>query len=666
MSKKKQSRSERRAQERKARKSQKQEIKTTKKPVSKLQWLAGLFAIAITLICFHEVDGFEFTNWDDDRNTYENPNVVNFSFDEFGKHTKNIFSSHVIGNYNPLTILTFGIDKELHGIDSPGPWHWENVILHLICVWLVYQICLLLGLSWRGALFAALLFGIHPMRVESVSWITERKDVLFGAFFLGALALYIKQKSNPSMIKVVSITILFILALLSKIQAVTLPLTLLAVDYYMDKNVSWKNVWNKAHYFLLSLIVGLVGIHFLGKQGSLETNETFEFFDRIFIGAFSFIVYLIKSIIPYRLSPLYPYPSSLPWYFYVSIVIVPIFLYALWKLHKSGKKIWIFGLLVFTFNIMFMLQVLGAGQGFIADRFTYIPYLGLFFIAAYYLDQVWKSDLAYRSIVIGVAAIYIVVMGWMTYQQNKIWQNSGTMWTHVLQYYQQSTLPYGNRANYYRNIGEYEKALSDYSKTLALKADNPEAYNSRGRLYFTKGGNENIQKALQDYTSAITIMEKRPPGPDRNRSLGEFYINRGATYARLGETYKAIEEMNKGIELKPDHESGYLNRSVMYNQLGDYPKALADIETYFKYNPYNPDLWYESARLKRALNRATEAIDDYSRAIQLNPKKGIFYYERARTYQSLGNTNEAKSDLSMAIQLGYSNIDPAFRQSLGM
>lgn len=257
-------------------------------------------------------------------------------------------------------------------------------------------------------------------------------------------------------------------------------------------------------------------------------------------------------------------------------------------------------------------------------------------------------------------------MSVMTFNQNKIWKNSGTMWSHVLKYYKNTDLPYGNRANYYRDAKKYDLALSDYDEAIRLKPFNPEALNSRARLYFNKGGAENLKLAAADYNAAIEKKLSLPKDPDRDESLGEYYINLGATYAMLGNGTGAIEEFNRGLELKPNHVTGYLNRSVIYNQLGDYPNALKDIETYFTYNPYNADLWYEAGRLKRALNRLPEAVKDYTEAIRLNGKKGVFYYERSRTQSQLNQIDAAKRDLAKAIQLGYAKIDPEYRTQMGM
>lgn len=628
---------------------------------SYLKWLPGIIAVIVTFIVFTTAIKNDFVNWDDDRNFYENPLVQNISKDNFWKNTNEIFSSGVIGNYNPLTIWTFAIENRFIGLENPSRWHLHNIFLHLICVFLSYRIALLLGLSWRGAIFLALLFGIHPMRVESVAWVTERKDVLFGAFYLGALLQYVKYKHDQKTIRWLWMTSLFILSLFSKIQAVSLPLSMMAVDYFMDKKWEIKTVINKTPFFILSLIFGIVGVVMLKDFGSLASAEdtiNWNFFQRLFLGAFSFIIYLIKLIVPFRMSPLYPYPSSFPWYFYPSMLIAPIVIYTLYISYKKEYKALFFGLAFFIVNIIFLLQILGAGQGYLADRFTYIAYFGLFFVIAYYVEKYLISNPNHVTAVVGSLGVYLVFFAAMTFQQNKIWKNSATLWTHVLKYYQQTTLPYGNRANYYRDNKMYTEALADYNKTISMKDAQPQAYNSRARLFFDLAkGRDTLLLALADYNKAISY----------DSTDGEFLVNRGATYARLGDVEKAIENFNQGLKLKPDHAVGYLNRSIMYNATGKIDLAHEDITSYLKLNPYNADLWYEKGRALRLLERPKEAIQAYDEAIKLKSNnKGLFHYERSRTYAGLNMMNEAKADLQTAIQLGYTNIDPSYKQQLGM
>lgn len=632
-----------------------------KKNTIDTKWAAAIIVVLVTFLCFTSALNNEFVNWDDDRNFYENPLVQNINKENFWDHTKDIFTSGVIGNYNPLPIWTFAIEKLWFGFENPTYWHFNNILLHLICVFLVFRIATLLGLRWQGALVVSLLFGIHPMRVESVAWVTERKDVLFGSFYLGALLQYIKYKHDNTNIRWVWMTLLFILSLFSKIQAVSLPLSMMAVDYFMNKRFSLKDVLSKLPFLLLSLAFGIYGVITLKEYGSLATvedNTDFNMIQRLFLGAFSFLVYIVKFIFPFRMSPLYPYPNHFPWYFYPSMLIAPATIYILYKSYISNNKAIFFGLAFFIVNIVFLLQILGAGQGYLADRFTYIAYLGLFFIVGYYFDKWTTAENTNNSIIKGVTIVYFVVFAFMTFKQNKIWQNSATLWTHVLQYYKETTLPYGNRANYYRDKKMYAEALADYNQTISMKDNQPQAYNSRARLFFEMAkGQDTLLLALNDYSKAISY----------DTTDGEFRINRGATYARLGNIEKAIEDLNVGLRLKPDHAVGYLNRSIMYQNINRIDLALADIESYLKLNPYNPDLWYEKGRILRLLNKPQEAISAFTEALKYQSNNtGLYYYERAKAYAGLNMVTEAKNDLQQAINLRYNNIDPAFKTQLGL
>ena len=626
--------------------SSKQPSQAKAKSMGFKSWLPIIAILVITTLVFSNSLNNEFVNWDDDKNFYENSNITSLTDGNFWANTKQIFTNPVIGNYNPLTIWSFLLENQVFGLDQPFYWHLNNLLLHLLCVLMVYLLCLKLNLSIMGAAAVALLFGIHPMRVESVAWVTERKDVLYGIFYLTALYYYAKSIPNKKQYLVI-ILLCFILSLLSKIQAVVLPLSMLAIDYLLKEKLTWKDLYSKWFYFAISLAGGLLGIYFLQDQGSLESNATYPIWQRVFIGSYSYIVYLIKSVVPYRLSPLYPYPNTFPPLFYPTILIAPALLGFLWWSFKKNFKVLVFGLVFFTFNIMFLLQILGAGQGFIADRFTYIAYFGLFFIMGCYIDKLSKMD-RFKIPAYAVYGVGVIAFSFMTFSQNKVWKNSGTLWTHVLQYYNNTTLPYGNRANYYRDSGQTAKALADYSSRIRLKPNESAPYNSRGRLYFNSTDRNDWLKALDDYNKAISLESDN----------GEYYSNRGAINAKLNNLEAAIFDFNKCIELKPDHAVGYLNRSIMHNMRGDIPAALADIESYLKLNPYNADIWYEAGICKRKLNREADALQDFSKAIQYNNGKGIYYHERCKSFLSLGKKVEARNDYNKARQLGF-QVDPS-------
>ncbi len=606
-------------------------------------WKFLLPILAFTALCLSSTLPNEFVNWDDDRNVFENPLITELS----AKNIQAIFTTHVIGNYNPLPILSFAIEHHFFGM-NPRAMHATNLILHLLCTFFVFRICRQLHPGIWIAVVTATLFGIHPMRVESVAWITERKDVLFGLFFFWGLYLYIKNFYRRSFARSLGIFALFFLGLFSKIQMVTFPLTLLVIDYYFNKKFTLKMVLEKWLYFLGSLLFGCIGIYFLKEQGSLETNVTTAVgIDRLFIGSYSLITYLVKWLVPYRLLPLYPYPESLTVWHYLSMPLALGLAYYLFVAYKKAKTELVFGALFFLVNIMFLLQILGAGQGYLADRFTYVAYWGLFFLSAFYFNSFMEKKPAWRSYLLSLGGLYILILAFITYKQGRYWKNSDTLWSRVIEYYDNTPLPFNNRANYYRDLKNYDLALKDYDKAISLKAGHG-TYNSRAKLYFIRNEDE---KALHDYNKAIELAPNR----------AEYYVNRGAALAKLGRVEQALADFNRGLQLDPTWKVGYLNRSIMYNQMGRYEEALRDINKYLEFSPKEPDLWYEGARCLRLLNRPNEAIKYYDRAILLNPKVGLFYKERGATQKDLGNREAALRDFEAARKLGEP-IDPALYQ----
>ena len=219
-----------------------------------------LAILIVTFICFIPALSADFVNWDDDYNILKNENLKAFRWVDI----QGIFTSHVIGNYNPLPIVMFAIEKAIFGL-NPFVFHLNNVVLHLACTAAVFLIFRRLKLDFLPVVVGALLFGIHPMRVESVAWITERKDVLFGIFSLLAILQYLKYHYSRHKIKkyFYYALILSVFAMLSKIQAVAIPLSFLTIDYYMGRKLQLKLIIEKIPFFLLSLLIGLIGIYFL-------------------------------------------------------------------------------------------------------------------------------------------------------------------------------------------------------------------------------------------------------------------------------------------------------------------------------------------------------------------------------------------------------------------
>lgn len=625
-------------------------------------WLPyALVVLAITALCYLPSLKNALVNWDDDPNITENPNLERVEQEGAFSTIGAIFDlekGNVIGNYNPLPILTFAIEKAMAGGINTTLIHTTNLILHLLTVFFVMRLLLGMGIGRWGMAAGGLLFGIHPMRVESVAWATERKDVLFAVFFFAALVYYVKWLKSEDQSKRTEyylwMVVLAVLSCFSKVQAVTLPLSMLALDYWFRRPLSFKLILEKIPFWALSLTFGLINIYTLKLQGSTD-DAYFTFLDRLCIGAYSFCVYLYKLILPYPMSPLYPYAKPVPTIIYLS----PIAFFAIWYLvylaWKKNYRTWVFGILFFFFNVMFLLQVLGAGQGFLADRFTYVPYFGFFTIAAWYYDRA-MADAAMKSTLQGALGILTVIYGIWTVRQVAIWKNGDTLWSHVMKYEKEtSSLPYWNRGQYRRNVlGIYDAALQDYTKAVQIDPKNPELYNSRGKTYFDMAMSGKYppaqtadyrKKALEDYSNALQIGTLKP------KTQAEILINSGAAYGSQGDYLSALKSINRGLKVDPGNKNGYFNRSIVYYTINQPDSALADYRTYLQYDPNNHNIWYESGMLLRTQNKNAESIESLTRCLRLKPDYGLAYLERARAYAQSGNKVAAQQDYQRAREL---------------
>lgn len=623
--------------------------KVTIKPIwQQTSFLVGVAIIVLTTIFFIPSLDNHFVNWDDEVNLLENPYMAAFDW----YNIKGIFTSTVIGNYNPLPIFTLAIENAIFGMEDAFIYHLDNLILHLVCVFFVYRIGFLLGLNIWGSALLALLFGFHPMRVESVAWVTERKDVLFGVFYLAAIYNYLKYLAGGLKEKRLFYWTLglFFISLFAKIQAVALPLTMLAADYYFGRPLKFKLILEKWLFFGLSLVIGLLGIYFLQQQGSVggEDPTNYTFFQRILVGFFSYVVYLVKFIYPYEMSTLYPYPRTLGWPFYVAPFIIIALFIGLFLAYKKERKALVFGFAFFTFNVMFLLQVLGAGQGYLADRFTYMPYFGLFFIAAWYFQWLLKHRPAWKLPILGGVGAYLLLFGLMTWKQNDVWQNGETLWTQAIKVNDKNSNVWNFRGNYYRENGQLELALSDYGQAIRMNSRDAKLYNSRGKAFFNLA---RYGEALNDYNQAVTLESDN----------AEFFSNRGAALGALKRYDEALADLAHSIELDNETEGAYKNRLVLLYELGRFQEALPDHDAFLRIKPYDADIWYSKGLTYRQLGDEQSALGALNEAVRLNPNQPSFVFERAKVNSNLGNKTQALQDAQRARQLGM-QIDEAMMQ----
>src|ERR1051325_7928664 len=415
-------------------------------------------ALGVTFICFFPSLSNKLTNLDDTQYLVENPVVKELNADNL----KTIFSQQFVGNYQPVTMLSYMIEYKLWGL-NPFGYHLMNLFFHLLGAFFVFLIIKKLSGNDLIAFITSLLFGIHPLHVESVAWVAERKDVLYGFYFLWALYLYIlytKQEKQFSKYFLFSL-MLFVLALLSKAQAVVLPVVFCAVDFLMKRKFSKKTILEKVPFFVLAVAFGLLAIKVQGKAGAMQTFQYFPFYERVLFSCFALMTYLHKLILPINLSCFYPYPETddkiNTMWVYLSPAILLALAFIIWKYFRDSKVV-LFGVAFFLITIALVLQLLPIGDALYADRYTYIPSIGLFFIASHYLVPHLKNKMV-MVLTSAVLLFYCV----LTFQRTKVWHDSITLYTDAIDNGYKAAIIYNNRGAVYADSSRNEEALKDFT-----------------------------------------------------------------------------------------------------------------------------------------------------------------------------------------------------------
>ncbi len=620
-------------------------------------WLmAGI--VIVTGLFFSTCLDNQFTGWDDPGYINDNPYIKDLTLQGLAK----IFSVQVMGNYHPLTILSYAIEYRMVQLE-PWLYHFDSLVLHLIVTVLVYWFVVLLSGRPVAAVITALLFGIHPMHVESVAWVSGRKDVLYGVFYVGACIAYLYYLAAENGRRAVSyslVLILYVLALLAKPVAVTLPVALLLIDYYKERTWNKKNLIEKIPHFLLAIAFGIISINVQHAAGAMAMQKiVYAPWERLALGGYALTTYLWKAVIPASLCCYYPYPLKvngvLPLLYYAYPAIAGAVIYLVWRYGRKNRLV-VFGTLFFIGHIALLLQFLPVGDAIVADRYSYIPYLGLFFIAGICLSELY---LKYGYIILAAAAAYIGILGIVSRERCKDWYDSMSLWQdEIAKAPAQAQAAYNNLGFIYyskwsaaTNVGDkvvyYDSAIYCMNKAIALKPDFANPYVAMGELMRNAG---QYAEAKKHYYRALTILPK-----ESNLYVGMailYYINkeydscgyyfRGAlrlnpsaeshgNYANYlsvaGKTDSAIYEFGIAISMNPDMYSSYQNRANLYQDAGRWEDALSDINKAIRLNPDLGELYYLRSKCDTHFHDKGKAMQDLEKATSLGYKADKGYYE---------------------------------------
>ena len=616
--------------------------------VSIPKW-APVAVIIFTALLYCKALQNGFTYMDDDVYILKNPYLHDFSI----KGIIAIFSKFNNANYHPFTTITNLFEYRFFGLD-PLPYHLTNLLLHLLNTWLVYLLTEKLSNKRITALIVCILFAVHPLHVESVAWLSERKDVLYSAFYLLSLLAYLRYiSSNNSKKYYIYTLLLFIASCLSKSAATTLPILLIAIDIYKGRKIDAKALIEKIPFIALSVFFGILAIMSQKAGGGmLELSEAFGFINRVFLFTSRIAFYLIESIIPFRLCALNCLPNIngdiLPWYYYLSLPLLLAFAWLVARKSNYRKEV-IFGIAFFLITISVMLQIVNVGYALTAERYTYIPYIGLFYIAGQLGAAIINK---HRNYVIVAFSVFVVILSVMTWNRIDVWKDTDVLFTDIVEKNPDNLhnyIVYNSWGDFKNSESDLLGAIENYSKAIDLNPQYELAYAQRGLIYARMG---NIQKALNDFNKAIVLNPKR----------AHNYYSRASEYYKAGNKKAAMLDYNQTIGLDPDYAQAYNDRGWAYFETGDIKSALNDFDKAITLKPTFSTAYYNRAEVKINTGELKGAIEDYNNILSFHPTDSLAYFEKGMVRMQMKDSAEACKEFKKAADLGFKEAPKMLRK----
>lgn len=620
---------------------------------SELLWLLGILAVTF-LVYLPGLDN-KFTDWDDNFYVTENPLVSHPT-------ASAILTTPVAGNWHPLTIWSLAWNYQAAKLD-PRPYHLTSLLLHLANTALVFLLVWQLSRGRRWAsLGAAALFGLHPMHVESVAWVAERKDVLYAFFYLAALIAYLRWVDRKQVAGLVAALILFLLSCASKPAAVVLPLTLVAIDWFRKRRFTTALWLEKAPFFLIALIDGIVTLQIQRASGAI--TEHWGPFQKLLFAAYGLVMYVVKLFVPVRLSAIYPYPSIAPGaigqLYYLTLAVALIgFPLLVWIFRKN--RVVLFGLAFYLINVILVLQFFSIGGAVMADRYTYVAYIGLFVALTWWLDEpADRMARPLRTALAAIVALLIPISAFASWKRVEVWQNAETLWNDTISKYPGRIADaYNNRGYYYyAEAQKYDAALADFDQALRLNPNVAKVWLNKGNVLAAMGRNDS---SLVAFDRSLALQP----------SMADTWNNRGALKLQMRDYPGAIADCTRALELNPNHRDAYANRSLAHVQLQQWAQAVEDSRRAVELAPGRPDNYLQMGTVAFALSKlgrygeSVAAFDQTIREAPPNePRLAAYYLYRSAAREGAGDKPGALADAREAERRGL-RVDPGYLKKLG-
>jgi tetratricopeptide (TPR) repeat protein len=604
-----------------------------------------------TLAVFWQVHHFDFIDFDDNFYVTENSHVWSgLTLDG----VRYAFTTKYTDLWNPLVWLSFMFDYHLYGLNAGG-YHLTNLILHILSTLLLFWLFNRMTQAiWRSA-FVAAVFALHPMHVESVVWIAERKDVLSAFFWMLTLCLYVYYTEKPIIRRYLPVLLCFTCALMSKPMVITLPVIMILLDYWpldrlqsrkilsnlpgvisvstnkgkkktkskrevLKENISPPRVqklsepriagiiplWQlkeKTPFFVLSVVLVIITLY----PTNISSVKLIPLSDRITNALVTFMIYLEKTFWPHNLALFYPFPAQIPLWQVIGASLLILVITSVVIVMMKRLPYLFAGWLWYAITILPVIGIkqIASDPYAMADRYHYLPSVGIAVMLAWGIPQLIKNEETRKKILFPAAVTIIIFMSVLTWQQCGYWKNSTTLYSHTLRVTKDNYVMHNSLGNVLFKEGKNKEAIDNYSKAISLKPDYAPAYSNRGVAYVNI---RQYRMAVEDYSRAVRLK------PD----YAIAYNNRGIAYANLGQHQMAIEDYKQATGLKSEYANAYFNWGLACANLGQYQQA----------------------------------IEKYNEAIRLKPDYAIVYNNRAVTYLVQGNKEQGCRDAQRACMLG--------------
>jgi tetratricopeptide (TPR) repeat protein len=668
--------------------------------VSKTGLLFGICAVlaGVTWLVFGQTLGHQFVTYDDPQYVYENTNVA------AGLSLEGVswaFTHKVGGNWHPLTTISHMFDCQLYGLKPTGH-HFSNVLLHTIAVILLFLVLRqMTGALWRSA-FVAALFAIHPLHVESVAWISERKDVLSAVFFVLTLVAYIRYVRRPALTSYLLLLLVFAFGLMSKPMLVTVPFVLLLLDYWPlgrirgpkfakdpARQPATESEWSvlrgliteKIPLFALSALSSAVTL--LAQLYSTAALDQLPFAWRLKNAAVSYVAYIWQMFWPAGLAVFYPHPNDRLPLWEVLLAIAFLIAASMLAIHLRKQRPYIFtGWFWYAGMLVPVVGLVQAGEQARADRYTYLPQIGLYVLIAWgFTDLMMMAsrqpaargshklqsrgprafgELGQRThgrdfkpfCFFGIAAAIIIALSWRAFVQTSYWKDTETLWNHTLAVTTDNDVAHNNLGYLFLQRGELDSAISHFETALLIRSHNAAAhYNFGGALIENSLANALARKgllseAVDHYGNAVRLR------PD----YGDPYLNLGTVLFEEGRTGDAIAEWQKAVATQPTDAGFHTALANGFLKGGLQRDAIAEYEHAARISPDDPAAgnnlaWLLATSSDASIRDGNRAMELAKHAVQLSRGKDPNYLRTlAAAFAESGRFAEAKETARQALQ----------------